>query len=79
MSFSKQIVSRDEKWLFYVNLQKRPQCLYKNKTPQPSPKADLQPRKMILRLWWTFKVKIHFELLLTITRQVSYQQFERLQ
>ena len=35
LPFLEQIVTGDEKWVLYVNLKRRHQCVDKNKAPQP--------------------------------------------
>lgn len=79
--FLERIVTGDEKWVLYLNLKRRPQWLNKGDTPQPTPKPDLHPKKVMLSIWWNFKGIIHFELLpanQTITSEVYCAQLERL-
>ena len=53
----------DEKWVLYKNTQRKRQWLDRNQSPQPVPKQELHPKKVMLSLWWDMRGLIHYELL----------------
>ena len=46
--FLDRIVTGDEKWVLHVNMKRRKQWVDKDKAPDPTPKAGLHPRKIML-------------------------------
>lgn len=80
--FLKQIVTGDEKWVLYVNIQRKGQWLDPSQKPLPVPKPDLHPKKILLSIWWDYQGVIHFELLeqgKTINTKVYCEQLTRLE
>jgi histone-lysine N-methyltransferase SETMAR len=79
--FLKRIVTGDEKWVLYVNVERKNQWLTPGQKPIPTPKAGLHPKKVLLCVWWDIEGIIHFELLdmnETITANIYCQQLDRL-
>jgi [histone H3]-lysine36 N-dimethyltransferase SETMAR len=61
--FLQQIVTGDEKWVLYVNHTRKRQWVNRGDWPEPEPKGDLHPKKVMLSIWWDFQGIIYFELL----------------
>ena len=61
--FLQQIVTGDEKWVLYVNHTRKRQWVNREDLPDPEPKTDLHPKKVMLSVWWDFQGIIYFELL----------------
>jgi histone-lysine N-methyltransferase SETMAR len=77
-----QIVTGDEKWVLYVNHTRKRQWLPKEEMPEPEPKRDLHPKKVMLSVWWNCKGIIHFEFLptnATVNATLYCAQLDRLQ
>ena len=71
----------DKKGVLDANLKSRLQCVYEDEILQPSPKADLHPKKVMLCYLRIFRGVIHVELFLTykiITSKVYCHQLDRL-
>ena len=49
--FLKNISAGDEIWVFYDNVQCKGQCLDKDESLQPFPKAKFHERKIIVCVW----------------------------
>ena len=49
--FLKQIVTGDEKWMLYNNVEQKRSWGKRNKQPPSTPKAGLQPKKVMLCIW----------------------------
>lgn len=74
------IVTGDEKWVLYVNHNRKRQWLGSGETGVPEPKPDLHPKKIMLSIWWSARGVVHWELLPTgtsITATVYCEQLER--
>lgn len=77
----KQIVTGDEKWLFYFNSTRKRQWVLQEEVPEPEPKPDLHQKKVMLSVWWDYKGVIHYELLpsgTTVTAALYCTQLARL-
>ena len=61
--FLQQIVNGDEKWVVYVNHTRNCQWINQGELPEPEPKADLHPKKVMLSIWWDFQDIIYYEVL----------------
>lgn len=75
------LVTGDEKWVLYVNYNRKRQWLGKKQTGVATPKPDLHPDKVMLCVWWNIRGVIHWELMpenTTITSQVYCEQLDRL-
>jgi len=79
--FLNRIVTGDEKWVLYVNPERKKQWITPGQQPIPTPKPGLHPKKVMLCVWWDTCGIIHFELLepgQTITADLYCQQLDRL-
>lgn len=75
------IITGDEKWCLYVNIKRRRHWVDKDKQPEPQPRTDLHPLKVMICVWWDVRGIIHYELLprnTTITADLYCQQLDRL-
>ena len=62
--FLKQIVTGDEKWILYNNVERKRSWGKRNEPPPTTPKAGLHPKKVMLCIWWDWKGVLYYELLL---------------
>ena len=62
--FLKQIVTGDEKWILYNNVEWKRSWSKRNEPPPTIPKAGLHPKKVMLCIWWEWKGVLCYELLL---------------
>ena len=79
--FLKRIVTGDEKWVLYVNVERKRQWLDKDQKALPTAKPGLHPKKVLLCVWWDWKGVVYFELLdqnQTITADIYCQQLDQL-
>ena len=79
--FLKQIVTGDEKWILYNNVEWKRLWGKQNEPPQTTPKASLHPKKVMLYIWWNWKGVLYYELLLenqTINSNKYYSQLDQL-
>lgn len=60
--FIRQIVTCDEKWVYFSNPDKQNQWLNPGQVAEPVAKRDRFSRKALLCVWWNFEGVIHFEL-----------------
>ena len=61
--FLKQIVTDDEKWILYNNVDQQKSWGNRNELPPTTPKAGLHPKTVMLCIWWDWKGVLHYELL----------------
>lgn len=61
--FLKRIITGDEKWVVYNNVQRKRSWSKKDEPAQATSKADIHQRKVMLSVWWNWKGVVHFELL----------------
>ena len=79
--FLKQIVTGDEKWILYNNVEWKRLWGKQNEPPQTTPKASLHPKKVMLYIWWNWKGVLYYELLpenQTINSNRYYSQLDQL-
>ena len=62
VSFLKQIVMGDEKWILYNNVEQKRSWGKLHEPPPTTPKAGLHP-KVMLCIWWDWKGVLYHELL----------------
>ena len=60
--FLKQIVTGNEKWILYNNVERRRSWGKRNEPPPTTPKAGLHPKK-VMCIWWDWKGVLYYELL----------------
>ena len=61
--FLKQIVTGDEKWILYNNVEQKRSWGKRNEPPPTTLQASLHP-KVMLCIWWEWKGVLYYELLL---------------
>jgi histone-lysine N-methyltransferase SETMAR len=61
--FLNRIVTGYEKWLLYVNKERKRQWLSSGQRPVPTAKPGLHPKKVMLCVWWDIKGVVHYEVL----------------
>jgi histone-lysine N-methyltransferase SETMAR len=79
--FLERVVTGDEKWVLYVNTERKNQWLTPGQSPIPTSKTGLHPKKVLLCVWWDICGIIHFELMpqgRTITADIYCDQLDRL-
>lgn len=79
--FLERLVCCDEKWVLYVNVQRKKQWLCAGEEPISTPKPGLHPKKVLLCVWWDMNGIIYVELLdmgETITSAVYCRQLDGL-
>lgn len=77
----RNLVTGDEKWVFYVNHTRKRQWLGTKEHGIPTPNPDLHPKKVMLSIWWNVNGPIHWELLptgTTVTAALYCEQLDRL-
>ena len=62
--FLKQIVTGDEKWILYNNVEWKRSWGKENEPPPTTPKSGLHPKKTMLCIWWNWKGVLYYEFLL---------------
>ncbi|XGW05793.1 hypothetical protein V3C99_016275 [Haemonchus contortus] len=79
--FLNSLITGDEKWVLYDNPVRKRQWVNKGEQPEPVPKADLHPKKILLSCWWSRKGMEHWELLekgQTINATMCVEQLRKL-
>ena len=80
--FLKQIVTGDEKWILYNNVEwKRSWGKQNEPPPRTTPKAGLHPKKVMLCICWHWKGALYYELLpvnQTINSNKYWSQLDQL-
>lgn len=61
--FLKQLVTGDEKWIIYKNVERNKSWGKRDEPPLATPKAGLHPKKVMLCVWWDWKGILYYELL----------------
>lgn len=80
-SFLSRIVTGDEKWVLYENVQRKRSWQHSRELPNTTAKAGLHPKKVMLSIWWDYKGVIFYELLrqgTTINSDVYCNQLSKL-
>jgi histone-lysine N-methyltransferase SETMAR len=76
-----QIVTGDEKWCLYVNPRNKRQWLDEDQMPEPTPKGELHPKKVMISVWWDIHGVIYWEVLprnATVIATLYCEQLQRL-
>lgn len=74
------LITGDEKWVLYINYQRRHQWLSAGQPAVPTPKPDLHPKKVMMSVWWNVQGIIYWELLpdgCSVTSDLYCQQLDR--
>ena len=61
--FLKPIITGDEKWVVYDNVVRKRSWSKRDEPAQPTSKADIHQKKIMLSVWCHFKGIFYFELL----------------
>lgn len=79
-SWLDSILTSDEKWVLYENTKRKYQWIDEDAEPEPEPKADLHPKKVMISVWWNVRGVVHWELLppnTTVTARYYCAQLQR--
>ena len=79
--FFERIITGDEKWIVYNNVDRKGSWSKHDKPPQTTSKAELHQKEIMLSVWWNWKGVVFFELLprnQTINSNVCYPQINKL-
>ncbi|XP_046829265.1 histone-lysine N-methyltransferase SETMAR-like [Vespa crabro] len=63
LSFSHQIVTCDEKWIFSDNRKRSSQWVDKNTLPGHTPKLKFHKKRIMVTIWWNAQGVIHYSFL----------------
>ncbi|XP_026674121.1 histone-lysine N-methyltransferase SETMAR-like [Ceratina calcarata] len=80
--FLKRIITGDEKWIVYNNVNRKRSWSKHDEPAQTISKAELHQKKIMLSIWWDYKGVVYFELLpnnRTINSDVYCQQRMKLE
>ena len=75
------MITGDETWVLYVNHTRKGQWVDADAQPEPTPKASLHPKKVLMSIWWDVYGVVLWELLptnVTITSALYCDQLQRL-
>jgi len=61
--FFKRMITGDEKWIVYNNVQRKRSWEKKDKLPQTTLKQNIHAKKVMLCIWWDCKGIVYYELL----------------
>lgn len=78
--FWKQIITGDEKWIFFNNYDRRSQWVSCGEKPMRVPKTDRFGKKILLCVWWNFEGIVHFELVprgASVNAELYTEQLDR--
>ena len=79
--FLKRLITGDEKWVVYNNVNGKRSRSKPGEPAQTTSKADIHQKKVMLSVWWDYKGIVYFELLppnRTINSDVSIEQLTKL-
>ena len=74
------LVTGDEKWVLYINYGSHGQWVSPGQRGVVTPKPDLQPKKVMLSVWWGVRGIIHWKILpdgCIMTGDLCCQQLNR--
>jgi [histone H3]-lysine36 N-dimethyltransferase SETMAR len=75
------LITGDEKWVLYANITRKRQWVPPHEKPEPDPKPEIHPLKVMLSVWWSVHGIEYWELLpdkTTVTAEVYCAQLEKL-
>ena len=79
--FLKRLITGDEKWILYNNVQRKRSCGKQNGSLLTTAKDGLHQKKVLLCIWWDWKGVLYHELLphnRTINSDIYCNQLDRL-
>ncbi|CAK9803068.1 Histone-lysine N-methyltransferase SETMAR [Anthophora quadrimaculata] len=79
--FLKSLITGDEKWIVYNNVNQKRSWVMKDEPVQATSKAEIHQKKIMLSVWWDYKGILYFELIpqnQTINSNVYVQQLAKL-
>ena len=79
--FLKRIITGDEKWIVYNNVNRKRSWSKKDEALERQAKADIHQKKVLLSIWWDWKGPVYYELLpknKTINSEIYCEQLQRL-
>ena len=62
-SFLKRLITGDEKWIVYYNVNRKRSWMKQDEPAQTTSKAENHQKKIVLSVWWDYEEILHFELL----------------
>ncbi|XP_076381130.1 histone-lysine N-methyltransferase SETMAR-like [Megalopta genalis] len=80
--FLKRIITGDERWIVYNNINKKRSYSMLDEPAQTIPKVELHQKMIMLSIWWDYKGVVYFEVLpsnQTINSDVYCQQLMKLE
>ena len=63
--FLDQIITCNEKWVYFKNVVRKRQWFDQGESPLPTPKIPRDQKKIMLSVWWDIKGILHYEFLET--------------
>ena len=61
--FLKRIITGDEKWIIYNNVERKRSWSKRGQPPSTTSKTGLHPKKVMFCIWWNWKGIVYYELL----------------
>ena len=62
-SFLKRLITDDEKWIVYYNVNRKRSWMKQGEPAQTTSKAENHQKNIMLSVWWDYEEILHFELL----------------
>ncbi|XP_033179973.1 histone-lysine N-methyltransferase SETMAR-like, partial [Bombus impatiens] len=79
--FLKRLITGDEKWVVYNNINWKRSWMMQDQSAQTTPKVEIHQKEIMLSVWWDYKGILYFELLprnQTIISNMYVQQLAKL-
>ena len=77
--FLYRIITGDEKWCLYININQKKKWVAPGDMPKPRVKPDLHPRKTMICIWWDWESMVHWEMLkrdATVNKELYITQLQ---